>query len=150
MQETRATSSEQFFFGGWRKTVTWVLTSTFCLLALINLWAGGLLQVINAVAQLALASVFGWRVWRGSRFPVISVSQDTIEWGSPQSRKRKNIPIRDVLEFLPPVGKALTPLGLRTRSTGTLWVSLYELSAADRLKVRTAIEAHLKSGQGTS
>jgi hypothetical protein len=153
MQEPRAREWEQFFLAGWRRTLYGILAGTFGLGAVQNLWRDGRFEnmhVIMAVLQLTAAVIYGWHVWRGYRVPVLAVSPEKIEWGSPQGRKRQSIPLHDVLGLTPQVGKALTPLGLQTRSHGTIWVSVAELSAHDRYKVRTVIERRLTSTQGPS
>lgn len=60
---------------------------------------------------------------------------------SPSHRER--VRVHDVLELLPPVGPSATPIGLRTRSRGTVWINVAGLSPEDKRQVCSTITARL-------
>ena len=148
MKDTPTGRTDRFFFGGRWRTVALIGICVWGLFALADLVRG---ENLDAAFQLAILLLVAWNIWwRSRRFPVITVSDEAVEWGRAQFRHAEHVLMSDVLELISPSDSASTPLGLWTHSRGTVWISLEALSAADRRKVREAIARGLKPAQGSS
>jgi hypothetical protein len=147
MQDTKSKPPEHFFFRHkWLLIVYGIVVVSSALLAPMNLRFGDALHRMQAGVQLGMAVTFGWLSWywwRTWKHPLVTVSDEGIEWGEGSPRHREHVRMHDVLELCPPVGPSATPVGLRTRSRGTVWINVAGLSPADRGKVCSAITARL-------
>ena len=155
MQDTKIKPPDHFFSRGgkWRTIGFGLVAGSSALLAPINLWLGDILDIIQACAQFGMAVIFGWWCWHwwGTwKYPLVTVSDEAIEWGETPSQHRERVLLQDVLELIPPVGPSATPVGLRTRSRGTVWINVAGLSLDNRRKVCSAMATRLPAPPANS
>jgi hypothetical protein len=126
MQDTQRKPPEHFFFRHkWLPIVYGIVVVSSALLAPMNLRFGNVLHRMQAGVQLGLAVTVGWLSWYWWwtwKHPLVTVSDEVIAWGKGSPPHRERLCVHDVLELLPPVGPSATPIGLRTRSRGTVWL----------------------------
>ena len=87
MQDTKSKPPERFFFRQkWLLIVYGVVVVSSALLAPMNLRFGDILHRIQAGVQFVMAVTFGWLGWywwRTWKHPLVTVSDEVIEWGPP-------------------------------------------------------------------
>jgi len=116
-------------------------------IALYSLWNRDGWQAARALVRIAVFGFIGWTSWRDeqarARCPAVSLSDEVIKWWIGTPRHQHRVLLEDVVDVIPAAAPAWTPLGLRTRSRGTVWVSLDELSVDDQRQVLRALETCL-------
>jgi hypothetical protein len=155
MQDTKIKPPDHFFSRGgkWRTISFGLVAGSSILLAPINLWSGDIRRIILAYLHFGLAVTCGWQCWHGWgtwKHPLVTVSDEAIEWGEASPQHRERVLLQDVLELIPPVGPSATPVGLRTRSRGTVWSNVAGLSLDNRRKVCSAIATRLPAPPANS
>jgi hypothetical protein len=147
MDDSKAKVPDRFFVRvRWQPLVAGILAGSYGLLALGNVRRGDAFHLLSTWVQFAAVGIWGWlgwHWWRDRQHPLVTVSDEAIEWWVGSPRQGTRVLMHDVLELLPPVGPSATPLGLRTRSHGTMWLSLDRLSVPNRRQVCRAIETRL-------
>ncbi len=142
MQDTTTESVDRFFFCGQWRTVAIIGICAWSLFAFTNLVEE---MTVGSAIEFILPLFWGWMIWwRSSRFPIITVSNEAVEWGISWFQHAKRVTMTDVLHITVSHKPTSTPLGLQTHSSDTVWVSLWALSAADRRNVREAIARRLE------
>ena len=135
----------RFFVSGWRQTMSWVASvlSAGAALILLPLFFSGteeyrpwlLFLVIICLANGAYAT---WGALRGRRYPVVSLSHDVIEWGSPSSVKRNSVRVEEVIGVEKMSRRTMV---LRTRSAGKVRIKLGGLSRRSYEGLQQAVES---------
>lgn len=104
MKVTDSAKKTEFFFGGSRvKTILILIVVQIAFILSVGvLCVVGLLQYHVSIVLIMLCPSFYtlwyiWTIWRGRHYPVVSLSNDQIEWGSPFSRKRDTIPTAEIV-----------------------------------------------------
>jgi len=135
----------RFFRASLGQTIRWIISVLGVGAALILLplsFSGAeehrpwlLLLVIICLANGAYAA---WGASRGRQYPVVSLSRDVIEWGSPSTVKRNSVQVEEVIGVEKMSRKTLV---LRTRSKGKVRVNLSGLSQRSHEALRQAVES---------
>ena len=87
---------------------------------------------------LANGAYAAWGALRGRRYPVVSLSNDVIEWGSPSSVKRNSVQLEEVIGVETMSRKTLV---LRMRSERNARIDLGGLSRRSYEGLREAVES---------
>ena len=135
----------RFFRAGLGQIIRWITSvlSVGAALVLLPLSFSGseeyspwlLCLVVISLANGAYAT---WGALRGRRYPVILLSHDVIEWGSPSTVKRHSVRVEEVIGVEEMSRRSLV---LRTRSEGKVRIKLGGLSRRSYEDLRRAAES---------
>ena len=135
----------RFFISGWRQTMGWItlVFSTGAALIFLPLFFSGTQEYRPVLLGLVIiclgnGAYAAWGALRGRRYPVVSLSHDVIEWGSPSSVKRNSVQVEEVVGVETMSRKTLV---LRTRSEGKVRINLGGLSRKSYESLRQAAES---------
>ena len=133
MKITDSAKKTEFFFGGSRLKTIWILivVQTAFILCVGVLCVVGLIEYQMSIVLIMCFPFFYtmwyiWTIWRGRHYPVVSVSNDQIEWGSPFSTKRNRVPTAEIVG-IESINRNV--LVVRMRSEKNVRISLHGLSS---------------------
>ncbi len=148
MNTPKSADCREFFYNK-RIARIWLIFFAFYCVGLVVLLVLGVIRPLQVTFHLLALGIFPtsyavWVICLGRRYPVFAVSEQSVEWRQPDSRKRSSIPSPDIIH----AEKVTTHVVvLRTTSKGSVRIPLVGLSPEDRQEIKRLIESQFGVGE---